>query len=429
VEWSNLCKVWEHQLSRRRLLGTLAGTAVGCGALGGLIAPAVGEELKKQNKQVLFVWLDGGMSQLESWDPKPNTQFGGPFRAISTSVPGIQVSELLPQTARQMHHLAVIRSVHTQDPNHSSGVARIQRGDPKNRGVVYPFFGSAVARLLGDGGSGLPPYVWIKPGSGGFIPGDAGFLGAKYGALAFGDGKPPENLLRPASISEEDDQLRNELRRKLNRAYAARHRRDVSEANSHVFDVAQELMKREELFDESRLPARDVERYGTHDLGRHMLLGRRMLEAGVRFVKVNSYGWDSHGDNFNASRSLVRKFDQPFAALIEDLAERGMLEHVLVIAMSEFGRTPKINSHVGRDHWPEAWSVGMAGCGLHKGLVVGATNEKGTYVQTEEYDVGHLFHTWFRALGVPPEHMEYDNNGQPLPVAHDDCAPITEILA
>jgi uncharacterized protein (DUF1501 family) len=154
-----------------------------------------------------------------------------------------------------------------------------------------------------------------------------------------------------------------------------------------------------------------------------------MLEAGVRFVKVNSYHWDSHGDHFNACDSLVRQFDQPFAALMEDLAERSMLDNVLVIVLSEFGRTPRINSHVGRDHWPEAWSVGMAGCGIKRGVVVGKTDELGTNVEAPEHDIGHLFHTWFKALGVPKESMEYVNAGQPLPVAHDDCRPIVELLS
>src|SRR4029079_375908 len=116
----------------------------------------------------------------------PGTQFGGPFRSIATSVPGVRISELLPKTARQMHHLAVLRSLSTQDTSHSAGVARIQRGDPKNRGVVYPYFGSAVAKLLGPGSSNLPPYVWVKPGSSGFITGDSGFLAPQYGALALG---------------------------------------------------------------------------------------------------------------------------------------------------------------------------------------------------------------------------------------------------
>jgi len=424
-----LCNSWEHRISRRRWFGA-AGTAAGlCCVPTALFQTALSEELRAQEKQAILIWLDGGMSQLESWDPKPNTEFGGPFRAIPTSVPGVHVSELLPKTSQQMHHLALLRSVSTRDNSHSAGVARINRGDPKDRGVVYPYLGSAVAKLLGPTQSGLPPYVWIKPGGGGFKASDAGFLGAKYGALALGDGKPPQNLLLPAEISPEENDLRLELRAKFNQRYAAGRRRAWTDADSHVFDIAQTLMQRLDLFDESTVNESDRCRYGTHELGRHLLLARRMLEAGVRFVKVNSYHWDSHGDNFNASDSLVRQFDQPFAALIEDLHQRSMLDHVLVIVMSEFGRTPKINSHVGRDHWPEAWSICMAGAGLRRGVVVGRTNDLGTFVEDQPHDIGHLFHTWFRALGLNDEAMTYDNGGQPLPVANEDCGPIAELLA
>src|SRR5438445_2362852 len=135
---SDLCKPREHRLSRRQWLGSVTGGTTGVLGLGGLAQPAVAEAMKKKRKQVLFIWLDGGLSQLESWDPKPNTQFGGPFRSIATAVPGIHISELLPNSARVMKHLAIVRSLCTQDNSHSAGVDRIQRGDPKNRGVTYP---------------------------------------------------------------------------------------------------------------------------------------------------------------------------------------------------------------------------------------------------------------------------------------------------
>jgi len=406
--------------------------AAGAGVCGWNALPrsaSAAAEKTSNDKQVLLIWLDGGISQLESWDPKPNTEFGGPFRAIPTSVPGIHVSELLPRSAQQMQHLAVVRSLCTQDNAHSSGVDRIQRGDPKNRGVVYPYFGSAVTKLLGPNTSGLPPYVWIKPLSGGFMYKDAGFLGPNYGSLAFGDGKPPENLLRNPNVTETDLQERLGLRDLADQRFAASRRTQSVEANSFVFKMGRELMQRHELFDESRNTPQDIQRYGTHDLGRHMLLARRMLEAGVRVVKVNSYGWDSHGDNFNGSLSLVTKFDQAFAAIIADLADSGRLENTLVIALSEFGRTPRINGHLGRDHWPEAWSVVMAGCGINRGLVVGSTSDNGTYVTSEPYDIGHMFHTWFRALGIDPAETEYDNHGQPLPIAHEDCHAVQGLLA
>lgn len=420
---ATLCTPFEHTLSRRTFLGGAMG------ALGGLVSPAVAEALRQKEKQVLFVWLDGGISQLESWDPKPGTEFGGPFRAIPTSVKGTHVSELMPRLAKQMHRLCVVRSLCTKDNAHSSGVDRIQRGDPLNRGVPYPHFGSAVAKILGPTSSNLPPYVWIKPGTGGFKSEDAGFLGPKYGSLAFGDGKAPENLLRHPALTADEDEARNELRAMLDKRYAARRAPRNVEANASVFDMARELMKKADIFDTSKLPARDVERYGRHELGQHMLIARRMLEAGVRFVKVTSYGWDTHGDNFNAHAGMVPKFDQAFAAMLEDLAATGLLEHTLVICLSEFGRTPRINGHVGRDHFPEAWSLAMSGCGIHQGAVVGATNDKGTFVKDAGYDIGALFHTWYRALGIDPGKVEFDNAGQPLPIAHEEMQAIKEALA
>jgi hypothetical protein len=429
VNDKDLCTPREHLLSRRQWLGGAAGCLAGALGLGGVPALGLADQLKARHKQVLFIWLDGGMSQLESWDPKPNTPFGGPFRTIPTSVPGVHFCELLPRTAKLMHHLAIVRSLCTQDDSHSAGVDRIQRGDPKNRGVVYPYFGSAVARWLGSGDSGLPPYVWIKPGNGGFLHKDAGFLGPKYGALAFGDGKPPENLLRSPLLTEAEDQERNELRRLADRRYTQGRDRETAEMMGLTYEMATQLQKHSKLFDASTFPARDVERYGTSDLGRHLLLARRMLEAGVTFVKVTSYGWDTHGDNFNSHASLVPQFDRAFASIVEDLAARGMLDNVLVMVLSEFGRTPRINGHIGRDHWPQAWSMAMAGTGLKRGVVVGKTNDKGTWVASEELDIGHMFHTWFRALGVDPDLTQYDNKGQPLPLAHEDCQPVKELLA
>ena len=254
-----LCRPAEHAISRRRMLGGLAGGAAGLG-FGSLLQPAIADQIQAKEKQVLLLWLDGGMSQLESWDPKPNTQYGGPFRSISTKLPGARISELMPKIAQRMDLLSVVRTMKTEDPNHSSGIGKILRGHPKNRGVVYPFMGSAVAKLLGPCSSGLPPYVWVKPGNGGFISKYAGFLGAKYGALALGDGKPPENMLPPEGLSEADDLARNRLRKLFNERYAAQHRQNNSEAHSYVYDVAHKLMERADLFDESQLSDADRQR-------------------------------------------------------------------------------------------------------------------------------------------------------------------------
>jgi uncharacterized protein DUF1501 len=421
------CGSLEHTVSRRQVLGLLGGAA-GVLGFGGLAQPAVAEQLRSKQKQVLFIWLDGGMSQLESWDPKPGTAFGGPFRAIQTSVPGVQISELMPQTAKQMHRLAVVRSMSTKDENHSTGVGRIQRGDPANRGVDYPYLGSAVTHLMEPSKNGLPPYIWIKPGSGGFIYQEAGFLGAKYGALALGDGKPPTHIQRPEGLTEETDQARNALRLKADARFRKGRRDSEVDAYDYSYDMALQLMRRKDLFDDAGIPPKDAERYGTHPLGRHLLQARRLLEAGVSFIKVTSYHWDTHGDNFNMHMELVPQIDRPFAALIDDLDDRGMLDHVLVVLMSEFGRTPKINQRLGRDHWPEAWSLALAGSGIRRGVVAGKTSPDGAWVDEAPYDVGHLFHTVFKAVGIDAGKSAYDNNGQPLPIARADCSPIKEVL-
>lgn len=414
------CGGRDHALSRRSVLGLL-------GSAPFLMREAVAAPLRRKQRQVLLIWLDGGLSQLESFDPKPRTDFGGPFRAIGTSVPGVQISELMPETAKRMHRLAVVRSMSTKDDSHSLGVPRMLRGDPVNRGVDYPYLGSALSRFLPNEGD-LPPYVWIKPGGSGFIAQHAGILGAKYGALALGDGKPPVLIHRPAGLSAEADRARQSLREAANESFKGRRLGSEVDAYESTFDVAEKLMARKSVFEEN--PERkDVERYGSHPLGRHLLQARKLLEAGVMFVKVTSYHWDTHCDHFRMHQQMVPQIDRPFAALIDDLHDRGLNENVTVILMSEFGRTPKINSRWGRDHWPQAWSLALAGAGIKGGVVTGKTSPDGAWVDEKPYDVGHLFHTVFRAAGVDPDKIEYHNNGQPLPVLREDMGPIQEVLA
>jgi uncharacterized protein (DUF1501 family) len=415
------CGGHDHGISRRQMLGLLAGAA------GGILAPSVARALQSKQRQVLMIWLDGGMSQLESWDPKPGTDHGGPFRAIPTSVPGVQVSELMPHTAKRVHKLAVIRSMATKDNSHSIGVGRMHRGDPVNRGVEYPYLGSAIAKLMDKGESGLPPYVWIKPGSSGFVAQHGGFLGGRYGALALGDGRPPTHLQQ--GVEAELETARQELRRAADARYkAGRGEADV-DAWEGCYDSALKLMKRKELFDEGAVSRQDRERYGTHPLGRHLLQARRLLEAGVLYTQVTSYHWDTHADNFAMHQELMPQIDKPYAALIDDLDTRGMLDNVVVILMAEFGRTPKINQRWGRDHWPEAWSIALAGAGIKRGVVVGKTSPDGAYVDESPFDAGHLFHTVFRAVGINPEQTVYQHNGQALAIAREDMEPMKGVLA
>jgi hypothetical protein len=299
--------------------------------------------------------------------------------------------------------------------------------------VTYPFLGSAVAKLIGPGQSALPPYVWIKPMSGGFIPKDAGFLGPKYGALALGDGKPPENLLRPSSMTADEDAERNELRALADRRYAERRRAENVEATRHVFDTAAQLQKRRDLFDPTTFKPKDVERYGTHDLGRHLLLARRMLEEGVTFVKVTSYGWDTHGDNFNHLRRQLPKLDQAMSALLQDLADRGMDKDVTVVMWGEFGRTPRVNATAGRDHWPHGFTAALAGGGIAGGRVIGETSPDPTLSEKNRLQdlvdprpLEDLHATILHALGINFT-AEHDTPiGRPMKFSEGQ--PIRELL-
>jgi arylsulfatase A-like enzyme len=386
--------------------------------------------MQGQQKQVLVVWLAGGLSQLESWDPKPHTETGGPFRAIETSVPGIMISELLPRTARLMHRLALVRGLNTTaatQSDHGKGHYLMHTGRPQSPGQEYPHLGSVMAKWLGSENDPLPGYIHITPGGGGSSANDAAFLGPKYGALYLGNGQAPANTQRPGSVSEAAEQARQSFRCKLNDRFAAHRRTAETTAYTTTYDQARQLMERREVFDASKEPVKDQERYGTFDFGRHCLLARRLLEAGVTFVQVSHSNYDTHNENFSFHLEQLGEFDQGFSNLIDDLAARGLLERTLVVVMSEFGRTPTVNYLYGRDHWDAAWSVALAGGGIKPGVVHGKTNDKGTEVVDGQVNAGHLFHTYMRAVGIDPSGIEVD--GRPIQLADPAARPIKELLA
>jgi hypothetical protein len=422
---SYACGSTEHLLSRR---GFLAGS-LGALAFGGFVHPSAARELARAQKRVLLVWLNGGVSQLETWDPKPGTDTGGPFRAIATSAPGVQICELLPHTAKQMHRMALIRGINTAEDDHGKGAYIMHTGRRQTPAETFPHLGSVMAKLLTAEDNPLPGYIHISPGrGGGFGKQDAAFLGPRYASVTLGDGKPPANLLRPDALSEDADRRRNELREKLNDRFTQRRRTAETEAYAETFDQAAQVMSRRDVFDLSKEPTRVRDHYGSHDFGRHCLLARRLLEQGVTFVKVSHSNYDTHHENFDFHIEQLGEFDRPFAALLEDLHQRGMLETTLVVVMSEFGRTPKINSNYGRDHWSRAWSVAVAGCGVKGGAVVGKTNANGTAVTEREVHGGHLFHTYFRALGLNPKRNHYPD-GRPVPMADPKADAVGEVLA
>ena len=423
------CNALEHQISRRSLLASLAGGAAGALGLGGLVYPAVADQLKSSQKRVLIVFLAGGSSQLETWDPKPGTDTGGPFLAIPTSVPGTHICELLPYTAKQMHRLAIVRSINTAEDDHGKGHYMMETGRREDPQIKYPAIGSVASKFLGDADNVLPGYIHITPGGGGsFGKADAAFLGPKFASVALGDGTLPPTAVRPESLSESADRMRNALRQRLDHRFMARRRTAETEAYSQSYEQAAELMSKREVFDVTKESPRDLERYGTHDFGRHLLLARRLLERGITCVKVSHSNYDTHNENFDFHIEQLGEFDRPFATLIEDLGDRGLLSSTLVVVMAEFGRTPKINHLMGRDHWSRAWSVCLAGAGVQPGALIGKTNANGTAVTEREVGAGHLFHTYFRALGLDPA-KKYFVNDQPIPMGDPKASAIEELLA
>ncbi|MBY0528019.1 MAG: DUF1501 domain-containing protein [Gemmataceae bacterium] len=427
---SSCCPSHEHRRSRRRFLAGVSAGTLGVLGFRSLAAPAVAAQLAGAQKRVLLVWLSGALSQLESWDPKPGAETGGPYRAIPTMVPGLHISELLPHTARQAHRLAVLRSASTGVADHVLGRTLMQTGRRLDPAQSYPHLGPALFHALGHPReSPLPGHVHMLTGDFGDAGREVAFLGPERAALVLPEGKPPANLHRPGDISAQADQQRRELRDRLDNQFRQK-RPGVADTKAYAlsFDQAAQLMQQRQLFDTDGEPTRSRDRYGSTDFGRQCLLARRLLERGVTFVEVTHANYDSHTDNFEFHRQKLGEFDQPFAALIDDLHQRGLLASTLVVVMSEFGRTPKINLALGRDHWAAAWSLVAAGCGLRGGVVLGKTNADGTAVTERPVSAGQLFHTWFRALGLNPTE-NYRVNERPIPVADPNATAIQEILA
>lgn len=420
-----LCGQASHDVSRRTFLAG-AGALLG---LGGLTTASAARELSKAQKRVCVIFLSGGVSQLETWDPKPGTDTGGPFKTIGTSVPGTHICELLPETAKQMHRMTLVRGINTAEDEHGRGATIMLTGRRTEPGLEYPQIGAVAAKLLGTGKEELPGHIQITPGGGsGFSKADAAFLGPRFASVTLADGKPPADLARPANLTTDADRQREELRKKLNARFAQSRRTAQTEAYTESYDQAAKFIAKGDVLAIGAEDPKLADRYGRHDFGRHLLLARRLLESGGTYVKVTHTNYDTHHENFDFHIEQLGEFDRPFATFLTDLAERGMLESTLVIVMSEFGRTPRINDRYGRDHWSKAWSVAMAGCGLKPGSVVGKTNANGTAVTDREVNGGHLFHTYFRALGVDTSKNFYPND-RPVPIADPKASAISEVLA
>jgi uncharacterized protein (DUF1501 family) len=419
---------FEPELARRNFLGSLVTGGATVAGLGAFVDPLAAAQLARNQKRMVVIRMMGGLSQLESWDPKPGTDTGGPYRAIPTSVPGIHISELLPHTAKQMHHLGLVRGINTKNGDHGKGTYMMMTGRHPMPGTEYPEIGAVVAKSMDSGGVSLPGHIKVAPNGTGARSADSAYLGPKYASMTIGGDKPLANSTRPTDLTEDAEIARNQIRNLVNHQFARKRRTADTDAYVQSFEQAEELVKRADVFDLSKESKKDRERYGSHDFGRQCLMARRLLENEITFVQIRHNDYDSHYENFNFHHEQLGEFDQPFATLVSDLSDRGMLNSTLIVVLSEFGRTPRINSRYGRDHWGKAWSVCLAGCGIQSGFAYGKTNENGTEVIENEVDAGHLFHTYLRALGLKSS-GKFEIGGRKYPIADPAFGPIREILS
>ena len=431
------CGSVDHRMHRRLFLqGSLAGAASVASFQSLFSVPAFAESAKARGKRCILLWLCGAPSQFETWDPKPGRPTGGPFASIPTSIPGIQISELMPKTATIMDQLTLVRSMSTEPKEHFQAIDMLTRGEAPRPPFTRPLFGSVIAKQLGQLDSPIPQFVLLDPCPEGnefkaFKAANwAGWLGAEYGPVRFGGKYRIENVDLPPGLAPADHSEREALRAFLSRKFVNDHQNSAVQSYNSVFERVKGLMQSAPLFDLSKLPESDRAKYGPGTFGMHTLLARHLIENGSTFVMVaNGMPWDCHVLNHETHQMLVPEMDRIVFHLISDLKARGMLDDTLVLVMGEFGRTPWLNEARGRDHYPNAWSMAMAGCGLKPGAVYGATDENGVAVTDNPIDQRRLFATIYAALGLDP-HVSYDLPGFPTFYrVEGDAAPIAELLA
>jgi hypothetical protein len=420
----------KQSLNRRSLLKA-AGTGIvasNMSVIDVLSRPAFASELAQKGKSVILLWLAGGASQLETWDPKPGRRTGGPYAKIKTNVPGIEISELLPKMSSRLDETAIIRSLNTKIADHGQAYNLMDIGRIPEPGVRFPHLGSIIAHQLGQIDSQVPDFVYMYTQTEGRRQDSAGYLGARYNPMFLTDKMMPDDLHRLDAISDVDHQDRAALRDFM----AKRFIRDLSNpsvgSHENAYERVHGLMASDYLFDVEREPQAMRDHYGPTQFGQQCLVARRLVEAGVPFVKVARAWWDSHGQNFETHRELCADLDQCMSALLEDLQQRGLLSKTLVITLGEFGRTPQINGSLGRDHFASAWSCTLSGCGIRGGTVFGKTDDDGQTVVDGEMNAGDLFATIFAALGIEHD-KEIMVGSRPIPLSDFGSKPCQEVLA
>jgi Protein of unknown function (DUF1501) len=401
-------------------------------------------------RSVILFWLSGGPGHMETWDPKPRApaEYRGPFGAIATSVPGIQFGELMPEQARLAQHLAVVRTVNHGSGDHTKGNHWMLTGfegpafnSPDNRQQRRPAIGSAVARLRGANQPGMPPYVAIPNLRGGTdnLFHYAAYLGGGWNPFVVNSdpndskyGVKDLTLLNALTVQRITD--RRTLMQSLDRyrATAESQMKDIDEHQQAAFDLLTGNRVRD-AFDVSREAESLRDKYGRHTFGQSALVARRLVEHGVSFVTVNCVPWDHHGSpgqykTEEGAKLLIPPLDRAIAGLVEDLIERGLYDKTLIVAMGEFGRTPRMNADAGRDHWGNTFSVLFAGGGLRMGQAIGRSSARGENVVDRPVDPQDVAATIYHHLGIDAHAISFnDYSDRPLPLL-DRGEPIRELI-
>ncbi len=412
---------------RRDFLRVAAATGAAAGVMSWTDAICFSaDDLRSRGMACILLWMGGGPSQFETFSPKPDHENGGETKAISTSVPGIQIADSLPNVARVMNDMAIIRSMTSKEGSHPRASFLLHHGYLPMGGVKFPTLGSQVAHQIGDPKFDLPSFVRI--GGRRTDAGGAGFLGVDYDPFVLQNPeRQPENTQPPTRDARYARRL--ELLDRLEADFGAVEGADI------VRDHRKLIRKSSEMILSPRMAAFDLDNesdetrdaYGRTQIGAGCLLARRLVEAGVTFVEVNLGGWDTHDDNFSRTRERNEMIDGPMAHLVTDLRERGMLRRTLVIWMGEFGRTPRINARAGRDHYPRAFNIALAGGGIRGGQVIGKTDAGGVEVTERPVTVNDLFRTVYTTLGIDADHENMSRIGRPIKLV-DGGEVIRELL-
>lgn len=412
-----------HGISRRMFFQYVPAAAMAGGLLGFRDRLALeAAELRKQGRAMILLWMAGGPSQLETFDPKPGTENGGPTEAIQTAVPGIQIAQGWDATAKVMGDLALIRSLTNKEGNHQRATYQLHTGYVPSGSVKHPSLAANIAQELAPADLELPAVVSVGLTSG------AGFLGVDYEPFVVRDpGRMPDNVTSGVSPQRLRRQL--ELQSQLEAEFAKRVGAQPVANQRGIYEKAARMIlgPSTKAFDIGGEPETVKRQYGETPFGRGCLLARRLVEAGVPCVEVRSNGWDTHQDNFNATGRLAGQVDPALAALIADLKQRGLLETTVVLWIGEFGRTPRINPRGGRDHYPRVFSAAIAGGGIRGGQVVGASTANGTSIAERPVTVNDLFTSVCKALQVDPTRERISPQGRPIKIV-DGGEVVTELF-